>query len=150
MAFEFPLATVLRIRESVEKREERALQRIQGEISRVLYQIEELSAEIAKAHDAREQAMQRPIAAGHLHTLLGAAHVFVEQRKTLLYHLQTLEQDRDKQMEVYRSAHRDREMLTEMFSQQQDIYAQQQGRTEQKSLDDIFMARRHRGWADIA
>jgi flagellar export protein FliJ len=144
MPFEFPLATVLRIRESREKREERALQKLQLDISRVSHQIEELSAEITRAHDVRDQAMRRPIAASQLHSLLGASEVFVEKRKALLHQLQMLEQEREQQTEVYRSAHRDREMLTEMLTEQQGLYEQEQVRIQQKSLDDVFMARRHR------
>src|ERR1700733_15859346 len=70
MPFRFSLATVLRIRESLEKREERALQKIQLEMARVLHQIEELNAEITKSHEAREHAMQQPIPASHLQMLV--------------------------------------------------------------------------------
>ena len=54
MPFRFKLATVLKIRESVEKQEERALQKILVEMARVAHQIEELTAEIAKSRDAGE------------------------------------------------------------------------------------------------
>jgi flagellar export protein FliJ len=144
MAYRFPLATVLRVRENLEKREERALQKIQLEVARVLRQLDELSAEIAKAHDAREQVMQRPIAAGQLQALLWAMQATVEKRKTLVHHLHALEQERDKQMNVYRAAHRDREMLTDMFDRRCDAYEQEQARSEQKKLDDIFIARHNR------
>ena len=42
MAFRFPLATVLLVREHAEEREERALKKIQLEISRVRREIEQL------------------------------------------------------------------------------------------------------------
>ena len=44
MAFRFSLATVLRVRESIELREERALKKIQMEMARVSHEIEELDA----------------------------------------------------------------------------------------------------------
>jgi flagellar export protein FliJ len=144
MPFRFSLATVLRIRESLEKREERALQKIQLEVARVLHQIEELNAEIAKSHEAREHAMQQPIPASHLHMLLWQAQVAGEKRVVLFQNLLVLEQQRDQQIKVYQQAHRDRETLTDMSNQQRDLYELDQGRAEQKSLDDIFMARRHR------
>jgi hypothetical protein len=127
----------------MEKHEERALQKIQIETTRVLRQVEELSAAIANANEAREQAMQRSIPAGHLHSLLWEAQVAVEQKKTLLHHLQNLEQERDQQMKVYQAAHRNREMLTDMFNKQRDVYEQERDRSQQKHLDDIFIARRH-------
>jgi flagellar export protein FliJ len=144
MPFRFSLATVLQIRESLEKREERALQKIQLEMARVLHQIEELNAEIAKSHKMREQEMAQPIPASHLHMLLWQVQAAGEKRVMLFQNLLALEQQRDQQIKVYQQAHRDRETLTDMSNQQRDLYEQEQARGEQKSLDDIFMARRHR------
>jgi flagellar biosynthesis/type III secretory pathway chaperone len=67
-----------------------------------------------------------------------------EKKKILLQHLQVLEEQRDKQMKVYQVAHRDREMITDIFEQQSDAHKQEQTRTQQKTLDDIFIARRPR------
>ena len=145
MPFRFPLATVLRVRESLEKREERALQKIQLEMARVSHQIEELTARIAKSHHAREQAMAQPIPARDLHALLWEVQAAGEKKKALYHDLQTLEQQRDQQIKVYREAHRDRETMTDMSNKQRDVYEQEQARAQQKSLDDIFIARRHRG-----
>jgi flagellar export protein FliJ len=144
MAFRFPLATVLRVKENIEEREERALQKIQLEMERVRREIEELSAHLENAHDAREQAMQRTIPAGHLHTMLWEARAAAEKKKVLLHTLQILEEQRDQQMKIYQAAHRDRETLTGMFDEQRDAYEQEQTRTQQKHLDDIFIARRQR------
>jgi flagellar export protein FliJ len=144
MPFRFSLATVLRIRESLEKREERALQKIQLEMAHVLRQIEELNAEIAKSHEMREQEMAQLIPASHLHMLLWQVQAAGEKRVTLFQNLLALEHQRDQQIKVYQQAHRDRETLTDMSNQQRDLYEQEQARGEQKSLDDIFMARRHR------
>jgi flagellar export protein FliJ len=144
MPFRFSLATVLQIRESLEKREERALQKIQLEMARVLHQIEELNAEIAKSHKMREQEMAQPIPASHLHMLLWQVQAAGEKRVMLFQNLLALEQQRDQQIKVYQQAHRDRETLTDLSNQQRDLYEQEQARGEQKSLDDIFMARRHR------
>ncbi len=144
MPFQFRLATVLRVRESLEKREERVLQMMQLEIARVTHRVEELSAAIAHAHEAREHAMERSIPAGHLHSLLWEEQSAVEQKKSLLQDLQRLEQERDQQMKIYQDAHRNREMLTDMFNEQRDVYEQESMRAQQKQLDDIFIARRHR------
>jgi flagellar FliJ protein len=144
MSFRFSLATVLRVRESIEQREERALQRIQLEMARVLRQIEELSAAIARAHDTQVEALQRPVPAGYLHGLLWEAQAAEVRRKALLATLQTLELQRDKQMKLYQAAHRNHETLISMKRDQRNAYELEQTRTQQKSLDDIFMARRHR------
>jgi flagellar FliJ protein len=144
MAFRFPLASVLRVRESIEQREERALQRIQMEMARVSHQIEELTAVIAGVHDAQEEALRHPIPAGYLHTLLWQKQVATERRKVLLSSLQALEQMREKQIKIYQLAHRNHETLISMKNEQRNAYELQQARTQQKSLDDLFIARRHR------
>jgi len=144
MAFRFPLATVLRVRESIEKREELALQKIQLEMARIARQIELLNAQLAKAHGAREQALQQTIPASHLHAMLREAQAAADSKNSLLVTLQLLEQQRDKQMKVYQAAHRDHETIIDLFRKQRDAYEQDQARAQQKYLDDIFMARRHR------
>jgi flagellar export protein FliJ len=144
MAFEFSLAVVLRLRESIEKREERALQSLQLDVSRTLHAIEELSVAIGGAQQARERALQQAISGGHLHSLLWEEQLAEQGLRSLLGRLQVLEQAREKQIKVYQAAHRDREMLSDMMEKQKDIYEREWLREEQKQLDDIFIARRHR------
>jgi flagellar export protein FliJ len=143
MPFRFSLAAVLLVRENAEEREERALQKIQAELARAVRQLEELTAEIANAHLARERAMQNPIPAYQMQVFLDQAHVAAEKRKTLLQHRLVLEQERERQMKVYQAAHRDREALTDMLHKQREAYEQEQARSQQKQLDDLFIARRH-------
>jgi flagellar FliJ protein len=145
MAFRFPLAAVLRVRESIEQREERALQKLQLEVSRVARQIEELTTGIAQSHQALERALQTSIPASHVHSMLADVQSAMEKRQALFESLQTLERQRDEQSKVYQAAHRGREMLTGMQKQQREAYEVRQARAQQKNLDDIFIARRHRG-----
>ncbi len=144
MAFQFSLAAVLRVRESIEEREECALQSIQLDVARARHQIEELSTAIGSAQFAREKALQETISGGHLQALLWEEHAAEQRLRSMLGQLQMLEQTRDKQMQVYQAAHREREMLTDIRKGQKDIYEREWLREEQKRLDDIFMARRHR------
>ena len=144
MAFRFPLATVLRVKESIEKREERALQRIQLEMARVARQIEDIDEGLANAQRAREQAMRQTMPAGQLQTMLWEARSALESRKVLVQALQTLEQQRDKQLKIYQAAHREHETLINLKREKHEIYDLEQTRAQQKYLDDIFIARRHR------
>ena len=144
MSFQFPLAAVLLVRENAEKREERALERIQLEIAQASRQVEELNAEIARTQQAREQAMQHLIPAFQLHDYLRQTQAAEEKKNTLLQRLQTLRHELESQMKVYQAAHRDREALTDMLEKQREAYELVQARNQQKQLDDLFMARRHR------
>jgi flagellar FliJ protein len=145
MAFRFPLATVLRVRESLEKREERALQRIQLEMARVARRMEDLTEAMTQAYGARNQALQQAIPAGQLHTMLWEAQAAVEAKNALRITLQGLEEQRLKQMKVYLAAHREHETMINLFNEQRNAYEVEQTRAQQKYLDDIFIARSQHG-----
>jgi len=144
MAFHFSLAAVLLVRENAKKREEQALQAIQMEMARIRRQVEELSVEIASTHHAREREMQHPIPGAHLHSFLERIETIKETRKSLLERLEAMEVDRERQMNAYQAAHRDHETIVEMFNEQREAHELQQGRTEQKYIDDVFAARSQR------
>jgi flagellar biosynthesis chaperone FliJ len=141
MGFRFSLSTVLRFRESVEKREELALQTVQLEIAGVQRLIEELATKIDRKYESLELAMQRPLQANLLQLLLSELNEAVEERQTLLLNLEMLQQKRKERLKAYRVAHSGRRMLTDIFTQQRNTYEQKQLRTQQKLLDDIFAAR---------
>lgn len=141
MAFRFTLATVLRFRESVEKREELSLQRILLEMARVQREIEQISNAIVTAQAAREQAMLNPLPASHLHGMLNDAEAAVERKKKLIQALAALEHQHRLQATKYQAAHRDRQMLSDMKAKKRDAYEQERARATQKFLDDIFAAR---------
>jgi len=145
MAFRFPLAAVLLVREHAEKREERALQAIRIELARVAREADELDAATARAHDAREKDLQQPTPSFRLHDYQRQIEEAAEKKKTLLKQMQALRQDLARQMQAYRAAHRDREALTDMLATQREAYDERQERERQKQIDDIFMARHHRG-----
>ncbi len=145
MGFQFSLAAVLRVRESVERREERALQTILGGIARTERQVEELRKAMEEARAKREQALRQTIAGRQLHSFLLEEQVGEERLKSMAEQLQVLEKQRKRQITVYQAAHRDREMLTEMLEKQRESFERVRLRDEQKRLDDIFIARQLRG-----
>jgi len=144
MAFRFPLATVLRVREHAEQREERALKKIQLEVNHARRQIEELDAVMDRAHAAGLESMQSPIEAFKLQEILRQAAAAQKSKEAVEARLATLVQELARQMQVYQAAHRNREALSTMLEKQRDVYDLEQTRARQKQLDDLFMARRHR------
>jgi flagellar FliJ protein len=141
MAFRFSLASVLRVRESIERREELALQKAEHELARVRRRIDELTGEIAKAVDEREKALQQEIQAHRLQSMDAEISAAGEAKQTLLETLQTLQQQRDAQMKLYQAAYNGRRMLTDLSAQQKTEYEQEQDHAQQKRLDDIFASR---------
>jgi flagellar export protein FliJ len=139
--FRFTLASLLRVRESIEKREENALQRAEAEVVRARQQIERLTSEIAHAAETREQALRAPIKAHELQAMDTELNAAVASRTALIATLQTLKAQREAQMKRYQAAYSNRQMLTDLSTQQRNEYLQEEDRAQQKRLDDIFAAR---------
>jgi len=144
MAFRFPLASVLGFRESVERREELALAKVQLEMARVQHEIERVTEDLAEAQRKREECMRKAIPAAELQSMLRAADLAAERKKKLLESLAALEHQRGEQMRAYQSAHRARRVLSDLREQQLETWEQQQVRVQQKMADDRFVTRHQR------
>lgn len=141
MAFRFTLEQVLRVRESVERREEMELQRAELEVARALRRIEELTEHLAALSRQRDENLQNPVQAFELQAMDAEINAALEARKAQIEALQELQRRRDERRKVYQAAHNGRRMLTDLEEQQRAVYEQEQVRTQQKRLDDLFAAR---------
>lgn len=141
MGFRFPLATVLRHRQAVEKREEQALQRLLAEMSRVQQQIDALTTDVAGARLLLDQAMQQSLPAVHIESMMNQIESAIFRKQELLASLAELHRQREVQNRKYQLAHNDCQMLSDMEARQREAYAQERVRADQKALDDIFVRR---------
>jgi flagellar export protein FliJ len=144
MAFRFTLASVLGVRESLERREELALTRIQLEMARVQREIEGVNADLAEAQRMREESMRQPIPAAQLQAMLYAADGAGERKKKLMESLVVLERQRGEQMRAYQAARRARQVLSDLRAQHLESWELDEARTQQKAMDDIFATRNQR------
>jgi len=144
MAFQFSLATVLRVRGILEEREERLLQKILFEISQTLETLARTDAEIAGSDAARRSDVFKPSIGRHLHASYGEVKELKQSRKDIETQIEKLEQLRDRQLVIYEGARRNREMLSDMREEKQTAYESDMARREQKTLDDNYIARRGR------
>ena len=141
MPFHFPLASVLRLRKSIERREEMALKASLLELARVRRRIDELTDEMAKACQDRENALRISTTANRLQAMQVEINAAIEAKQLLFETIQTLKLQRDTQMKVYKAAHSGRQALSDLLAQQKSLYEQEQLHRQQKQLDDIFAAR---------
>jgi len=141
MSFKFNLATLLRVRESIEKREETALQAIQAEIGRLRRTVEILDSEIGRSYKALEALMGHPLEAREMQLTLSEINRKNEMRQEVLLQIDACQQKQKEQLEAYRAAARGRQVLSEMRAQKRAEYDQRQERAQQKFLDDIFASR---------
>jgi len=144
MAFQFPLATVLRIRVVLEEKEERMLQQILSEIAQTREAIARTDVEIAESDVSRRSEVFKARVGHNIHAFYGRMNELKQNRKNLEEQLEKLEQLRTMQIAVYETARRNREMLTGMHEEQRSVFEASLARMEQKAIDDNFIARRGR------
>jgi flagellar export protein FliJ len=141
LPFRFSLASVLQLRKSIERHAETSLMSAQREIARVHHRIDELTDEMAKACQEREETLRNSTPAVCLQAKQAEISAVIEAKRTILESLQTLKLQQDNQMKAYKAAHRDRQALTDLRTHQKTLYEQEEVRRQQKQLDDIFASR---------
>jgi flagellar export protein FliJ len=144
MAFEFSLASVLRVRGVIEEREENVLQAILSEIAQTTDSLEQIATQLAECYAARLSNIFKPSIALEIHATYGEVEQLKQRKKELEAQMQKLEQGRNAQLVVYEAARRNREMLTDMRDKERIAYDSAMTKREQKALDDNFVARRTR------
>ena len=144
MAFQFPLATVLRVRGVVEEKEERMLQQIVAEIAQTREVLSHIAVELTELDKARSAEVFKSRAGHNIHASYGRMQELKQNRKILEDQLAKLEALRDRQIAIYEAARRNREVLTNMHDEKRSEYESDLARSEQKIIDDNFIARRGR------
>jgi flagellar FliJ protein len=144
MPFNFPLATVLRVRGILEEREERLLQKILFEITQSFESVAKIDSELAGSDAMRTENIFKPFLGHNLHASYGEVKALKLRRTDIEASIIKLEELRDRQILVYEGARRNREMLTDMHDEQRSVFDSDTARREQKTLDDNYIARRGR------
>lgn len=113
----------------------------QLEVARARHRIDELTDQMARACQDREQTLRKSTTAIHLQSMQAEINAAIEARRILLETLENLKLQRDAQMKVYRAAHNGRQVLTDLQTQHRDLYEQEELRRQQKQVDEIFASR---------
>jgi flagellar export protein FliJ len=144
MAFRFPLAAVLRVRESLERKEQLVLEQCYN-------RLHELQAHLARLDEQKQNWRQRYETQLMESTIGVNVHVLVEerqcaerQREELLRLIADAQEKLKQQMAQYRTVRQQREIVSELRSQGLEKYRRLELLQEQKSRDDLFLLRRLR------
>lgn len=144
MAFQFSLATVLRVREIAEEKEERLLTQILSQIAATRQELNDLKASVDMLLRRSERELATWISAAQLHITYGQMRALEVMQKDVAEQLLKLEALRDQQMKIYGAARRHREVLSQLREDQLEQYRYQLSRQEQALMDDNFAARWNR------
>ena len=142
MGFQFPLATLLRLREIAEQREERLLGQILNQMVQARQTLADLVVQRRNLIAQRELALQQTTSAFDIMGFYGRMSVIDNLELTGKEHLANLAALREQQMKIYEAAHRNRELLSGMKGEQLEVFRREQTRQEQNAMDDNFSSRR--------
>jgi flagellar FliJ protein len=142
MAFRFPLATLLRLREIAEQREERLLGQIHNQIAQARQTLVDLASRRKALMDQRDQALSRSITGFDLVDSYAQVRAIDGLERSGREHLAKLTVLRDQQMKIYEAAHRDAELLLDIREDRKNDYQKLRDKQEQSAMDDNFSSRR--------
>ena len=142
MPFHFPLAAVLRYRESIERRERLALERIQQEIARVELQIRQIEDACSRASERRGAELARGMSAAEMQSAYEYQQALEQQGDTLRSQWLEWKKRWRQQLTAYELARRNRETLERLRAKQLEIYSREQAKRGQAIIDDLFLSRR--------
>jgi len=145
VAFRFPLAPVLKLRESLEERELQLLEQAQHEIGRTVHLLEELRNQRHVVLTARERELANGMVAANLHFSEHLQRRLQEQEHALEARLAELQFRRNRQMGIYEEAKRKRQALSELREKQLAAYESKLAHQAQRNSDDSYLARFRRG-----
>ncbi|MGI4828099.1 MAG: flagellar export protein FliJ [Janthinobacterium lividum] len=142
MAFQFSLETVLRLRGIAEQREERAMEDILRNMAQQRQHLMDLASDRAQLVQRCDTVLQAKVPVAELVLLQGQIQVTKDREADGRKQLAHLEEQRQAQMKVYETAHRNRELLSRMREQHLEQFRRAQTRKEQMQMDDLFSCRR--------
>ena len=145
MAFRFHLTGVLRLRESIERAEELALNRIVQQMVVAELELQQIEEKQDRLRKQCQDDLARGLSAAELQEVSEKETQLRRCADALRSRLLTLEVERVAQLETYRMAQQQVEILTEIREQNYRSYHRAQLRQEQKQLDDLFLSRRRGG-----
>ena len=142
MAFRFSLATLLRFRQSLERQAEILLQEANQQAAGLQRALEETDQAIAGVSAADAQALQTGVSAAQLQFDLLRRKVLLHRRKELEEELARAKKAQLQRLQEFHSARQQREVVETLRQHQLQCYREEEGRREQRRLDDLFLLRR--------
>ncbi|HXY13107.1 MAG TPA: flagellar FliJ family protein [Terriglobales bacterium] len=144
MPFHFPLAAVLKFRESLERREYLALVRIQHEIMAIEAQLRQIEEWRLAAVQRREADLAKGVASVYLQDEFHREFALEQRRDALKVKLEETKLRHTAHLKSYQEARQKREVIDELRQRGLEAYTRQQAKRQQAVMDDLFLSRRRR------
>lgn len=142
MAFRFSLETLLRFRQSLERRQEILLQAANQRVALARSEIENLERYLEYRRTTRSAELNRGAFASELQFEILGDDALRKRGQVLDQELSRLQALRDQELDRFHKARADREAVESIRDRQRIAYNEDQKRRAQRHLDDLFLMRR--------
>jgi flagellar export protein FliJ len=142
MAFRFPLQTLLRFRQSIERRERLCLDLATREVLRARKQAHDADDARMKAREEVAKCLNSGLAAIELQFEVASDAVRRRRVLTLAEEVTRLDAQRAGQLKAYQKAQQKRKILENLRERQRALYRLKQDRRAQQQVDEGFLIRR--------
>lgn len=139
MPFRFSLQAVLRCRESFERRERQRLEAITRELAKAQQQREQAKLDRACALAQMQKKLQQGMQAAEIQFELACDRTRLRRIAAWNEQIGKLGDLRRRQLEIFRKARQQREILENFRARQLAAYQTVQARREQQQVDDRFL-----------
>jgi len=142
MAFRFPLDTVLRLRQNLERQELLRLQQANQHVTGIAAHIAQLNRALTEGAKQQVEQLDSGLTGAEMQFQWVCRSVLLESRTELEQKLIAAQRARDVQAEVFRIAHQQRETIETLRRRRLQLYRLYETRREQREADDLFLQRR--------
>lgn len=143
MAFRFSLQTLLKLRRSLEKQEERLLQSLNRELAMLRQGIESLGREELDARKERNRQLFGGLTGSDLRLVLVEENLRLQQRSRFQRHEQVLQTEQRQQQVAYWAARQKRDLLDNLRKRRVVAFQREQEKRYQQAVDEAYLLRRH-------
>lgn len=143
MAFRFSLQTLLKLRRSLEKQEERLLQSLNRELAMLRQGIESLGREELDARKERNRQLFGGLTGSDLRLVLVEENLRLQQRSRFQRHEQVLQTEQRQQQVAYWEARQKRDLLDNLRKRRVVAFQREQEKRYQQAVDEVYLLRRH-------
>ncbi len=142
MAFQFALAPLLRLRRSLERQRTLQLQEANLRVARARQTLADLERFITEAAQSDAAALASGRTAAELQFAILLRQQRQHYREQLKAGLNELELERQRALDAYHQAYREREVLETLRARQRSAYQQEQSRRQQLEVDASHLLQR--------
>jgi flagellar export protein FliJ len=142
MAFHFALASILRLRQSIERQRTLQLQEANLQVARAQETLVQLDRSLSDSAQSDAKELSARCTGAELQFAAVLRENLHRFRRELQSQIRKLELQRQQAVAAYHQAYRDREVLETLRAREHRLYKQEQLRRQQRELDAAYLLQR--------